>query len=82
MSFWIILSWVVVVILTAINIVVFLKLKRTSDQMLQMAFPGKSMKEALAQMQGMMGQFQKMGSGNINQAQLKAAMDQLKKMRS
>src|SRR3954451_19751046 len=63
MSVWIILSWVLVAILTAINIVVFLKLKQASEQMLKMAFPNaKNMNEALAGMQQMMGRVQGMGS--------------------
>ena len=56
MSIWIIISWVCVAILTAVNIVVFLKLKGASEQMLKMAFPGaKDMGAALQQMQQMMG---------------------------
>jgi hypothetical protein len=56
MSTWVIISWVLVAILTAINVVVFLKLKQASEQMLKMAFPNaKNMNEALSQMQGMMG---------------------------
>jgi hypothetical protein len=56
MSTWVIISWVCVAILTAINVVVFLKLKDASEQMLKMAFPNaKNMNEALSQMQGMMG---------------------------
>jgi hypothetical protein len=63
MSTWVIISWVLVAILTALNIVVFLKLKQASEQMLQMAFPGaKDMNEALAQMQGMMSGMKGMGS--------------------
>jgi hypothetical protein len=55
MSTWIIISWVAVAILTAINVVVFLKLKQASEQMLKMAFPGaKNMNEAVSQMQKMM----------------------------
>ncbi len=55
MSTWVIISWVLVIALTAINIFLFLKLKSASEQMLKMAFPGaKDMNEALAQMQGMM----------------------------
>lgn len=95
MSTWIILSWVFVLILTAINIVVFLKLKQASEQMMKMAFPGaKNMNEAVGQMQKMM---QGMGGGMPNMAglnrgpraggnqpgsdaQLKAAMDMLKQM--
>lgn len=56
MSTWIILSWVGVAILTAVNIFLFIKLKSASEQMLKMAFPNaKNMNEALSQMQGMMG---------------------------
>lgn len=56
MSTWVILSWVFVAILTAINIFIFLKLKQASEQMLKMAFPGtKNMNEALGKMQQMMG---------------------------
>lgn len=55
-SIWIIVSWVLVVALTAINIVVFLQLKKASEQMMKMAFPGaKNMQEAMTQMQGLMG---------------------------
>ena len=92
MSTWIIVSWVVVAILTAINIFVFIKLKKASDQMMKMAFPGaKNMNEALAQMQKMMGGagrggFQGRGGrpafpggGNMD-AQLKQAMEMLQKM--
>jgi hypothetical protein len=56
MSVWIILSWVFVLILTVINVVIFLKLKSASEQMMKMAFPNaKNMGEAVAQMQKMMG---------------------------
>jgi hypothetical protein len=92
MSTWIIVSWVVVAILTAINIVVFIKLKQASDQMMKMAFPGaKNMNEALAQMQKMMGGMPRgggqrgggrpafPGGGNMD-AQLKQAMDMLQQM--
>lgn len=62
MSFWVILSWIFVVILTGINVFIFLKLKSASEQMLKMAFPGaKDMGEALGQMQKMMGGMQGMG---------------------
>ena len=55
MSFWIILSWVFVAILTAVNVYVFIKLKGASEQMMKMAFPGaKDMNEAMSRMQGMM----------------------------
>ena len=64
MSFWIILSWIFVLLLTAINAVVFFKLKGASEQMLKMAFPNaKNMNDALSQMQGMMGGMQGMAGG-------------------
>ena len=96
MSFWIILSWVLVAIFTAVNVVVFLKLKSASEQMLKMAFPGaKDMNEALAQMQSMTRNLPKnfgrgggspftngapKGAKGSSDAQLKAAMDMLKNM--
>ena len=96
MSIWIILSWVFVLILTVINVIVFLKLKQATEQMMQMAFPGtKNMGDALAKMQKMtqgmgmgpgMGQGMNRGpksvAGGSGQmdAQLKAAMDMLQKM--
>lgn len=55
MSTWVIISWVLVAILTGINIAIFLKLKSASEQMMKMAFPNaKNMQEAMGQMQGMM----------------------------
>jgi hypothetical protein len=94
MSTWVIISWVLVAILTAINVVVFIKLKSASEQMMKMAFPNaKNMNEALAQMQGMMGGMgaggrgrgafpQGMPTGGKNMdAQLKAAMDMLNQMK-
>jgi hypothetical protein len=97
MSFWVILSWILVVILTAINVFVFLKLKQASEQMLKMAFPGaRDMNDAMAQMQKMMGAFgggQGLGgmagrgsagsanSGNKD-AQLQAAMKMLQNMKN
>lgn len=94
MSFWMIVSWVAVAILTVINIVLFLKLKQASEQMLKMAFPGaKNMNEAMAglqqMMQGMGGAGRRGGTpfgggmpgrGPQMDAQLKAAMDMLQKM--
>ena len=93
MSTWVIISWVVVAILTAINIFVFIKLKQASDQMMKMAFPGaKNMNEAVSQMQKMMGGMQGRpgggrggfpgaggGGGNMD-AQLKQAMQMLQNM--
>jgi hypothetical protein len=92
MSFWIILSWVFVAILTAINVFVFLKLKGASDQMMKMAFPGaKDMNDALAQMQRMTNMARgknrgpapggrTMPAGGNMDAQLRAAMEMLQKM--
>lgn len=88
MTFWIILSWVLVAILTIGNILFFLKLKSASDQMMKMAFPGaNNMGEAMAQMQKMMGGLQggrnPMAGGKPNpqmQAQMKMAMDMLAQM--
>jgi hypothetical protein len=93
MSIWIILSWVLVAILTAINVFVFLKLKQATEQMLQMAFPGaKNMNEAMAKMQQMMGGMGGMGGmpgmargpmpggKGASDAQLKAAMNMLQQM--
>lgn len=83
MSFWIIVSWIAVLVLTAINIFVFLKLKQASEQMMKMAFPSaKNMGDAMAQMQKMMGGMQGRGGfpggagGNMD-AQLKQAMQML-----
>ena len=56
MNTWVIISWVFVAILTAVNVFVFLKLKSASEQMMKMAFPkAKNMNDAMSQMQGMMG---------------------------
>lgn len=95
MTTWVIISWVFVAILTGVNIFVFMKLKKASEQMMKMAFPGsKNMGDAMSQMQNMMSG---MGGGkngmppnlqalmgqmnNPNmQAQMKSAMDMLAKM--
>jgi hypothetical protein len=64
MSFWVIVSWVCVLILTGINVFIFLKLKQASEQMLKQMFPNaKNMNEALAGMQGMMSGMQGMMGG-------------------
>lgn len=77
MMIWIVLSWVFVAILTAVNIFVFIRLKKASDQMMKMAFPGaKNMNDALSRAQSMMSQMG--GAGNM-QAQLKTLMDMLNK---
>ncbi|MGK5086232.1 hypothetical protein WDW86_01635 [Bdellovibrionota bacterium FG-2] len=93
MTFWIIVSWVSVLVLTGVNIFVFWKLKSASEQMLKMAFPGaKNMQDALSKMQGMMGKvpggLQGMGgalggaASNVSkEAQLRAAMQMLQKKR-
>ena len=63
MTFWIVLSWVGVAIFTGINIFAFIKLKKMSDQMMQMAFPSaKNTNEALGQMKGMLEQMQSSGA--------------------
>jgi hypothetical protein len=85
MSFWIILSWIFVVLLTGVNVFVFLKLKGASEQMLKMAFPGaKDMNDALSKMQtmtrGMSGSRGPGRPGGGNDAQLKAAMEMLQNM--
>jgi hypothetical protein len=84
MTIAIILSWVFVAILTAVNVFIFLKLKKASTDMMKMAFPGsKNMGDAMAQMQAMMGQMQmrggKPGAPNMN-PQMKMAMDMLAQM--
>jgi hypothetical protein len=94
MSFWIITSWVLVALLTGINIFVFMKLKTASEQMMQMAFPGtKDMGEAMKKMQQMMGGMGAMGGarggrgpgmpgagGGNQEQQLKQAMQMLQQM--
>ncbi len=94
MTTWIVISWIFVALLTAVNVFVFIKLKKASDQMMKMAFPGsKNMNEAMAQMQNMMGGMGGKGGmppnlaammGQMNQpqmqAQMKAAMEMLSKM--
>jgi len=89
MSTWVIVSWIFVAILTAVNVFVFIKLKGASEQMMKMAFPGaKNMNEAMARMQGMMGQMggsrgpgrPGVGGGQNMDAQLRAAMDMLQNM--
>jgi uncharacterized protein YjgD (DUF1641 family) len=91
MNYWIIASWVFVALFTAVNVFVFLKLKQASEQMMKMVAPGsKNMQEAMAQMQGMMSG--RSGQPNLQalmsqmnnpqmQAQMKAAMDMLSKMK-
>ena len=74
MTIWIIMSWVFVALLTAGNVLFFLKLKAASEQMMKAAFPGaQNMSQAMSQMQKMMGQ---MGLG-ANDPRLKQAMDMM-----
>lgn len=94
MSTWVVISWISVGILTAVNIFVFLKLKQASEQMMKMMFPGaKNMNEALSQMQKMMGSLQRGGGrpgfpggfqrgqrGGKQDPQLRAAMEMLQNM--
>lgn len=85
MTTWVIISWALVLVLTGINILIFLQLKKASDQMMKMVFPGsKNMADALGQMQKMgMGGMAGMGArkpGANSDAQLKAAMDMLQQM--
>jgi hypothetical protein len=92
MSIWIILSWVFVLILTAINVFLFFKLKDAGEQMIKMAFPGaKNMTDALGKMQQMMQGIQGLQGmqkggglggfgGSTGDAKLKAAMNLLQNM--
>ena len=91
MTTWVIVSWIFVAILTGVNVFVFLKLKKASEQMMKMAFPNaKNMNEMMGQMHGMMsgkgGMPQNLAGlmGQMNQpqvqAQMKAAMEMLSKM--
>jgi len=94
MSTWVIISWVLVALLTGVNVFVFLKLKSASEQMMKMAFPNaKNMNEAMAQAQTMMGKMGgrspftgmptggRAGGTGQSDAQLKAAMETLQNMK-
>ena len=79
MTTWIIVSWVFVALFTGLNVFVFLKLKKASEQMMKMAFPNaKNMNDAVAQMQSMMQGLGGGRGGNMN-AQMKMAMDMLQR---
>jgi hypothetical protein len=94
MTTWVVISWIFVALLTAVNVFVFIKLKKASEQMMKMAFPGsKNMNDAMSQMQNMMSGMGGKGGmppnlaammGQMNQpqmqAQMKAAMEMLSKM--
>ena len=73
MSTWIIISWVLVAILTAINIVVFLQLKKASEQMMK-GMQGRGSSRGPGFPAGPAGR------GGASDAQLKAAMDMLQQM--
>jgi hypothetical protein len=85
MSIWIIVSWVFVALLTAVNVVIFLKLKGASEQMLKMM-------GSMGAMGGMggLGAGMKMPPGGVRRggpqsgqnmdAQLKQAMQMLQNM--
>ena len=65
-SIWVIVSWVLVLALTGLNIFIFLKLKQASEQMMKMAFPSaKNMGDAVNQMQKMTSGFGGMGGGGM-----------------
>ena len=69
---WVIVSWVFVAILTAVNVFVFMKLKGASEQMMKMAFPNaKNMNEAMGQMQNMMGGMGALGGMAGNKGPMK-----------
>jgi hypothetical protein len=81
MTTWVIVSWIFVAILTAVNVFVFLKLKKASEQMMKMAFPNaKNMSDVMSQMGQMQGQMQGMmgGKGGMppNLAALMGQMNQ------
>lgn len=81
--------------MTAVNVVIFLKLKQATEQMMKSAFPNaKNLNEAVSQMQQMMGGMKGRGNpfsglggrgpggagaGNKD-AQLRAAMEMLKNL--
>jgi len=81
MSFWIIFNWVCVAFLTGINIVLFIQLKKVSEQVLKGVFPStKNMGEAFNEMQKMMQGIGKKDFKNTAlESQLKATMDFLQK---
>ncbi len=78
MTTWVIISWVFVAILTAVNVFVFMKLKSASEQMMKTAFPGaKNMNDAMSQMQNMMGGMGGMGGGKGGMPDMNALMGQM-----
>ncbi len=78
MSIWIILSWICVLILTGLNLFVFLKLKQVGEQVLKALFPGtKDMTEAWTKLQGMAKGLNRGANGNSRDTQLKTAMSLL-----
>jgi hypothetical protein len=64
MTTWVIISWIFVALLTGVNIFVFMKLKKASEQMMKMAFPNsKNMGDAMSQAQNMMSGMGMGGAG-------------------
>jgi hypothetical protein len=75
---WVIVSWIFVALLTAVNVFVFIKLKNASMQMMKMVAPGaKNMNDAVSQMQGMMGGMGGAGKGGGLPPNLQAMMGQM-----
>lgn len=83
MSIWTFVSWFGVVILTSVNIFVFLKLKQAAEQMMQVAFPGaKNMQEALSRMQSQLGSMRgQPGKEMGKDAQLRQAIEMLQNVK-
>ena len=79
---WVIVSWIFVALLTAVNVFLFIKLKNASQQMMKMAFPNsKNMNDAMSQMQNMMsgmgGMGGRPGAGKAGGPDLGALMGQM-----
>ncbi len=79
MTFWIATSWICVGLLTGINIYVFLKFKKLSDQVLKTAFPGAKNLDQLSRMMSNMEALRNPKASS--QSDLKAAMEFLQKMK-
>jgi hypothetical protein len=75
---WLIISWVACGLLMAVNVFIFIKLKKASEQMMKMAFPkAKNMTDAMSQMQGMMGGMGLGGVGGAGVPDLSKMMSQM-----
>lgn len=84
MSIWTFVSWIGVVVLTGVNIFIFLKLKQAAEQMMQVAFPGaKNMQDAMARMQSQLGAMRGSSSGRDagKEAQLRQAIEMLQNVK-